>query len=128
GLSIPKIGASDWGYALARQFGHGVVETGPALVPLVCSGLPWQRFEALSGVSLPVGIAADAPRRSPAFHEDLLFTHRGLSGPACATPSRSPADASERCSPSCCHAGSPRRGCRRRRGLPSAGSPTFATA
>jgi len=82
GLSIPKIGASDWGYALARQFGHGVVETRPALVPLVCSGLPWQRFEALSGVSLPVGIAADAPRRSPAFHEDLLFTHRGLSGPA----------------------------------------------
>jgi len=82
GLSIPKIGASDWGYALARQFGHGVVETRPALVPLVCSGLPWQRFEALSGVSLPVRIAADAPRRSPAFHEDLLFTHRGLSGPA----------------------------------------------
>jgi len=82
GLSIPKIGASDWGYALARQFGHGVVETRPALVPLVCSGVPWQRFEALSGVSLPVRITADAPRRSPAFHEDLLFTHRGLSGPA----------------------------------------------
>ena len=82
GLSIPKIGASDWGYALARQFGHGIVETRPALVPLVCSGAPWQRFEALSGVALPVRIAADGPRRSPAFDEDLLFTHRGLSGPA----------------------------------------------
>jgi len=82
GLSIPKIGASDWGYTLARQFGHAVVETRPALVPLVCSGAPWQRFEALSGVALPVHIAADAPRRSPAFDEDLLFTHRGLSGPA----------------------------------------------
>jgi len=82
GLSIPKIGASDWGYALARQFGHGIVDTRPALVPLVCSGAPWQRFEALSGVALPVRIAADAPRRSPAFDEDLLFTHRGLSGPA----------------------------------------------
>ena len=82
GLSIPKIGASDWGYALARQFGHGIVETRAALVPLVCSGAPWQRFEALSGVALPVRIAADGPRRSPAFDEDLLFTHRGLSGPA----------------------------------------------
>ena len=82
GLSIPKIGASDWGYVLARQFGHRVVETRAALVPLVCSGAPWQRFEALSGVALPVRIAADAPRRSPAFDEDLLFTHRGLSGPA----------------------------------------------
>jgi len=82
GLSIPKIGASDWGYAVARQFGHGVIETRPALVPLVCSGAPWQRFEGLSGVALPVRIEADGPRPSPAFDEDLLFTHRGLSGPA----------------------------------------------
>ncbi len=82
GLSIPKIGATDWGYALARQFGHALIETRPALVPLVCSGAPWQRFEALSGVSLPVRITADAARPAPAFDEDLLFTHRGLSGPA----------------------------------------------
>jgi predicted Rossmann fold flavoprotein len=82
GLSIPKIGASDWGYALARQFGHAIVETRPALVPFVCSGAPWQRFAGLSGVALPVRIAADAPRRAPSFDEDLLFTHRGLSGPA----------------------------------------------
>jgi predicted Rossmann fold flavoprotein len=82
GLSIPKIGASDWGYALARQFGHGVIETRPALVPLVCSGAPWQRFAGLAGVALPVRIAADGPRPAPPFDEDLLFTHRGLSGPA----------------------------------------------
>jgi predicted Rossmann fold flavoprotein len=82
GLSIPKIGASDWGYALARQFGHAVIETRPALVPLVCSGAPWQRFEALSGLSLPVRIEAASARPSPSFDEDLLFTHRGLSGPA----------------------------------------------
>ena len=82
GLSIPKIGATDWGYALARQFGHDVVPTRPGLVPLVCSGAPWERFAALSGVALPVHIAADTARPAPTFDEDLLFTHRGLSGPA----------------------------------------------
>jgi predicted Rossmann fold flavoprotein len=82
GLSIPKIGASDWGYVLARQFDHAVVPTRPALVPLVCSGAPWERFTALSGVALPVRIAVDAARPAPTFDEDLLFTHRGLSGPA----------------------------------------------
>ncbi len=82
GLSIPKIGASDWGYAVARQFGHAVIETRPALVPLVCSGAPWQRFEDLAGVALPVRIAADGLRPAPVFDEDLLFTHRGVSGPA----------------------------------------------
>ena len=82
GLSIPKIGASDWGYALARQFGHAIVETRPALVPLVCSGARWQPFEQLSGVSLPVRVESTGPRPAPLFGEDLLFTHRGLSGPA----------------------------------------------
>ncbi|MEP7300090.1 MAG: NAD(P)/FAD-dependent oxidoreductase [Caldimonas sp.] len=82
GLSIPKIGASDWGYALGRQFGHALVEPRPALVPLVCSGAPWQRFEGLAGVSLPVRVQAGGSRGGVAFEEDLLFTHRGLSGPA----------------------------------------------
>ena len=84
GLSIPKIGASDWGYRAARRFGHAIVETRPALVPLVCSGAPWQRFEALAGLSLPVRIETFGDRAKPsaAFDEDLLFTHRGLSGPA----------------------------------------------
>ena len=82
GLSIPKIGASDWGYALARQFGHAIVQTRPALVPLVCSGAPWQPFEGLAGVSLPVRVEAGSTRAVIRFDEDLLFTHRGLSGPA----------------------------------------------
>jgi predicted Rossmann fold flavoprotein len=82
GLSIPKIGASDWGYALARRFGHGIVPTRPALVPLVLSGPRWQSFAALAGVSLPVRIETGAAKHRAAFAEDLLFTHRGLSGPA----------------------------------------------
>jgi hypothetical protein len=81
GLSIPKIGASDWGYALARRLGHRIVEPRPALVPFICDGVEWQPFAALAGVALPVRArAADAS--TPAFAEDLLFTHRGLSGPA----------------------------------------------
>ncbi|MGZ5277447.1 MAG: NAD(P)/FAD-dependent oxidoreductase [Caldimonas sp.] len=82
GLSIPKIGASDWGYATARWFGHAIVETRPALVPLVCSGEPWRRFETLAGVSLPVRIETGKGPGRAEFSEDLLFTHRGLSGPA----------------------------------------------
>lgn len=83
GLSIPQIGASDWGYRIARQFGHAIVETRPALVPLVCSGETWQPFAALSGVSLPVRVeTVSTARRSSRFDEDLLFTHRGVSGPA----------------------------------------------
>ena len=82
GLSIPKIGASDWGYRVARQFGHGIVETRPALVPLMCAGAPWQRFEALAGLSLPVRVATSGGAAGASFDEDLLFTHRGISGPA----------------------------------------------
>jgi predicted Rossmann fold flavoprotein len=83
GLSIPKIGASDWGYRLARRFGHRVVEPRPALVPLTFDAQAWAPFAALSGVSLEVGIQNDAPKaQSGRFVEDLLFTHRGLSGPA----------------------------------------------
>jgi predicted Rossmann fold flavoprotein len=82
GLSIPKIGASDFGYRIARQFGHTIVETRPALVPFVLSEAPDGRFAALAGVSLPVRIASGSGTARTAFSEDLLFTHRGLSGPA----------------------------------------------
>ncbi len=86
GLSIPKIGASDFGYALARQFGHAVVPTRPALVPLTFDPVTWAPFAALSGLALEVRIetgaaGADADAHG-SFVEDLLFTHRGLSGPA----------------------------------------------
>ncbi len=82
GLSIPKIGASDLGYRLARQFGHRIVEPRPALVPLTFDAAAWAPFAALAGLSLEVGIATGAGKARGAFVEDLLFTHRGLSGPA----------------------------------------------
>ena len=82
GLSIPKIGATDFGYRLARQFGHKIVEPRPALVPLSFDAETWAPFVPLAGASLAVDIAAGSARRKTSFREDLLFTHRGLSGPA----------------------------------------------
>jgi len=81
GLSIPQLGASDFGYRLARQFGHTVVEPRPALVPLTFAASVWQPFAALAGLSCEVRIDAGIKPRAT-FTEDLLFTHRGLSGPA----------------------------------------------
>ena len=90
GLSIPKIGATDFGHRLARQFGHAIVETRPALVPLTFDAAAWQPFVALAGLSLEAVVSTDGDNgngkgRSKSggeFTEDLLFTHRGLSGPA----------------------------------------------
>jgi predicted Rossmann fold flavoprotein len=73
GLSIPKLGATGFAYECARQFGLPVIAPRPALVPLMVPGLP-----PLSGVSLPVR----ARGGGQAFAEAMLFTHRGLSGPA----------------------------------------------
>ena len=82
GLSIPKIGATDFGYRIARQFGHTIVETRPALVPLTFDPVSWAPFAPLSGLSLEVRIEAGSGKARGEFVEDLLFTHRGLSGPA----------------------------------------------
>ena len=82
GLSIPKIGATDIGYRLARQFGHRIVPTRPALVPLTFDVLNWAPYAALSGVSQQVRIETGTGKARAGFIEDLLFTHRGLSGPA----------------------------------------------
>jgi predicted Rossmann fold flavoprotein len=82
GLSIPKIGATDFGYRLARQFGHTIQETRPALVPLTFDPVTWAPFAALSGLSLEVRVETGSGKAKGAFLEDLLFTHRGLSGPA----------------------------------------------
>lgn len=82
GLSIPKIGATDFGYRIARQFGLRVTETRPALVPLTFDGAAWAPFAELAGLALPVVIETGEKKSRVAFHEDLLFTHRGLSGPA----------------------------------------------
>jgi predicted Rossmann fold flavoprotein len=82
GLSIPKIGATDFGYRLAQKFGLRLVETRPALVPLTFDGADWAPYAGLAGLSLPVQIETGSKKTRMAFLEDLLFTHRGLSGPA----------------------------------------------
>ena len=94
GPSIPKIGATDAGQRWAAQFGHRVVPLRPALVPLTFDAATWAPFVPLAGVSLQVGIETPSSLLAPAkggksraaqmahFSEDLLFTHRGLSGPA----------------------------------------------
>lgn len=78
GLSIPKMGASGFGYEVARQFGVPVCPCRPALVPLVLDGEERVNFCELAGVSADVVVSVG--KRS--FREKLLFTHRGLSGPA----------------------------------------------
>jgi predicted Rossmann fold flavoprotein len=82
GLSIPKIGATDFAFRLAKQFGLKLIETRPALVPLTFDGPSWQPFVPLAGVALPVELATGSGKNAGRFREDLLFTHRGLSGPA----------------------------------------------
>jgi len=78
GLSIPKMGATPFGYKLARQFGLKIVETKPALVPFVLAGKDRSRYCDLAGVSAEVVAQAN----HHAFREKMLITHRGLSGPA----------------------------------------------
>ncbi|MBN9339593.1 MAG: hypothetical protein ABT02_04885 [Comamonadaceae bacterium SCN 68-20] len=82
GLSIPKIGASDLGYRLARQFGLPLVAQRPGLVPLTFNGDAWAPYAQLAGLALPVQISTGTKKERISFLEDLLFTHRGLSGPA----------------------------------------------
>jgi predicted Rossmann fold flavoprotein len=82
GLSIPKIGATDFAFRLAKQFGIKVIEPRPALVPLTFDEASWQRFVPMAGISLEVDIESGEKKSAGRFREDLLFTHRGLSGPA----------------------------------------------
>jgi predicted Rossmann fold flavoprotein len=79
GLSIPKMGASDLGYRLARQFGLLILHTRAGLVPFTFSGAQNDMTARLSGLSLHAELSTDDGR---SFVEDILFTHRGLSGPA----------------------------------------------
>ncbi|MGV3572681.1 MAG: NAD(P)/FAD-dependent oxidoreductase [Ramlibacter sp.] len=82
GLSIPKIGATDFGHRIAQQFGLRIAPLRPALVPLTFDGAAWAPFAGLAGLALPVRIETGEKKQRMAFDEDLLFTHRGLSGPA----------------------------------------------
>lgn len=74
GKSIPKMGATGFGYQIAEQFGHGIVEPRPALVPLTFGDM----FAPLAGTALPARVTCNGTT----FDESILFTHRGLSGPA----------------------------------------------
>jgi predicted Rossmann fold flavoprotein len=78
GLSIPKIGATAFGYELARQFGIGIQECRPGLVPLTFAPADRENYRDLSGVSADVVVSSN----SHEFHDKMLITHRGLSGPA----------------------------------------------
>lgn len=78
GLSIPSMGASGFGYELARQFGHTVLPLRAGLVPLTLSGKHQERLQDLSGVAF----AVEASCNGKSFHNYMLVTHRGISGPA----------------------------------------------
>ena len=78
GLSIPKMGATNFGYELARRFGHTIQPTRAALVPLTFSADDLARYQDLSGIGLPV----EASLNGQNFSAPMLFTHRGISGPA----------------------------------------------
>jgi len=79
GLSIPSMGASGFGYELARQFGHEVLPTRAGLVPLTLSGKHQQHYQDLAGVALP---AVETKVGKQSFRAGMLFTHRGISGPS----------------------------------------------
>lgn len=82
GLSWPKLGGSNLAHRLAQQFGLRIVPPRPGLVPFTFSGETGQLCESLSGVSLPCRASTRTDDGTRTFHENLLFTHRGLSGPA----------------------------------------------
>jgi predicted Rossmann fold flavoprotein len=79
GLSMPSMGATGFGYELARQFGHAVLPTRAGLVPLTLSGKHQEHYNDLAGVALP---AVEARVGKRGFRAGLLFTHRGISGPS----------------------------------------------
>lgn len=79
GLSMPGLGASPWGYKLAEQFGLNVLPTRAGLVPFTLHKPLLEQSQTLSGVSVPAVVTAE---NGTSFRESILFTHRGLSGPA----------------------------------------------
>ena len=78
GLSIPKIGATDFGYSIAKQFDLKIIPTKPALVPFIFNNETLTMCRELSGISIDSKVSFE----KTSFNEDLLFTHRGLSGPS----------------------------------------------
>jgi len=79
GLTMPKLGASPIGYKIAEQFGLNLLPTTAALVPFTLHDHDKERFDGLSGISIPTEVTSE---NGTSFKENILFTHRGLSGPA----------------------------------------------
>jgi len=79
GLTMPKLGASPIGYKIAEQFGLKILPTSAALVPFTLHDHDKKRFDGLSGISINCIVSSE---EGTSFHENILFTHRGLSGPA----------------------------------------------
>ncbi|BBU98118.1 NAD(P)/FAD-dependent oxidoreductase [Providencia rettgeri] len=79
GLSMPGLGATPFGYRLAEQFGHTIIPTRAALVPFTLHKPLLETLQVLSGISVPATVTATS---GTVFKENILFTHRGLSGPA----------------------------------------------
>ncbi len=82
GMAIPQIGATDWGLKCAKTFGIPIIEPRPGLVPLTFESESWSVFSRLAGIALEVDVTCEGGKERAIFKEDLLFTHRGLSGPA----------------------------------------------
>jgi predicted Rossmann fold flavoprotein len=82
GLSIPKIGATDFAFRVAKHFDIPLIAPEPGLVPLTFDAQLWERFVPLAGIAIEVDIETGQKKARGQFREDLLFTHRGLSGPA----------------------------------------------
>ena len=78
GLSVPKIGATSFGYEIAKKFDHNIIETLPALVPLTFSEKILEMCKELTGLSVEAIVSFN----KVLFQEGMLFTHRGLSGPS----------------------------------------------
>lgn len=82
GLSIPKIGATDFAFRIAKHFDVPLIAPQPGLVPLTFEAQSWAPFVPLAGIAIEVDIETGHKKKRGQFREDLLFTHRGLSGPA----------------------------------------------
>ncbi len=81
GLSIPTLGATGFGYTLAEQFGHKIIPTSASLVPFILAKKNLSKIKDLAGVALPASITLQSAKNTIKIDDDLLFTHRGLSGP-----------------------------------------------
>jgi predicted Rossmann fold flavoprotein len=81
-MSFPTMGATDFGHKIAKQFNLAVTQTAPGLVPFTFDAKEKARFDGLSGVSMDTDIECLGNKSAPSFRENILFTHKGLSGPA----------------------------------------------